>query len=59
MFLNLVSVHLAGAIRFSPQGNGLKEFSMDIDLRPEKELITRVSAKLDTLRNCEMGVSFT
>jgi PKD repeat protein len=34
---------------YSPQGNGLKEFSMDIDLRPEKELITRVSAKLDTL----------
>jgi PKD repeat protein len=32
-----------------PPGNKLKEFSMDIDLRPEINLITRVSAKLDTL----------
>jgi PKD repeat protein len=34
---------------FSPPGNKLKEFSMDIDMRPEMQLITRVSAKLDTL----------
>jgi hypothetical protein len=34
---------------FSPPGNELKEFSMDIDLRPELELITRVSGKLDTV----------
>ncbi|MBN1340259.1 MAG: T9SS type A sorting domain-containing protein, partial [Bacteroidales bacterium] len=33
----------------TPPGNRLKEFSMDIDLRPELELITRVSGKLDTL----------
>lgn len=32
-----------------PPGNKLIEFSMDIDLRPEINLITRVSAKLDTL----------
>jgi PKD repeat protein len=34
---------------FSPPGNKLKEFSMDIDMRPELELITRVSGKLDTV----------
>ncbi len=34
---------------FSPPGNKLKEFSMDIDMRPDLELITRVSGKLDTL----------
>ncbi len=34
---------------FLPPGNELKEFSMDIDMRPELELITRVSARLDTL----------
>ncbi len=34
---------------FSPPGNKLKEFSMDIDLRPQLELITRVSGKLDAL----------
>ena len=34
---------------FSPPGNKLKEFSMDIDLRPELDLITRVSGKMDTL----------
>ncbi len=34
---------------FSPPGNKLKEFSVDIDMRPELELITRVSARLDTL----------
>lgn len=39
-----------GDTLFSPPGNGLKEFSMDIDLRPDKELITRVSAKLDTVK---------
>ncbi len=33
----------------SPPGNKLNEFSMDIDLRPELNLITRVSARLDTL----------
>lgn len=32
-----------------PPGNKLKEFSMDVDLRPEINLITRVSAKLDTI----------
>jgi PKD repeat protein len=30
-------------------GNKLKEFSMDVDLRPGINLITRVSGKLDTL----------
>lgn len=34
---------------FSPIGTNLKEFSRDIDLRPEKNLIARVSAKVDTL----------
>jgi PKD repeat protein len=34
----------------SPPGKLLKEFSMDIDLRPGKKLITRVSAKLDTIK---------
>ena len=34
---------------FSPPGSKMKEFSMDIDLRPGLELITRVSGKLDTL----------
>jgi len=34
---------------FSPPGNKLKAFSMDIDMRPELELITRVSGKLDTI----------
>ncbi len=34
---------------FSPPGNRLKAFSADIDMRPGLELITRVSAKLDTL----------
>ncbi|NQU85913.1 MAG: PKD domain-containing protein, partial [Mariniphaga sp.] len=33
----------------SPPGNKLKEFSMDVDLRPEINLITRVSARLDTI----------
>ena len=33
----------------SPPGNKLKEFSMDVDMRPELELITRISARLDTL----------
>jgi PKD repeat protein len=33
----------------SPNGNKLKEFSMDIDLRPEMNLITRVSGILDTI----------
>lgn len=32
-----------------PPGNNLKEFSMDVDLRPKINLITRVSGKLDTL----------
>jgi PKD repeat protein len=32
-----------------PKGNTLKEFSMDVDLRPVMQLITRVSGKLDTL----------
>jgi hypothetical protein len=34
---------------FSPPGNMLKEFSMDIDMRTEMDLITRVSARLDTI----------
>jgi PKD repeat protein len=34
---------------FSPPGIKMKQFSMDIDLRPGLELITRVSGKLDTL----------
>jgi hypothetical protein len=34
---------------FSPIGNNLKEFSRDIDLRPGKNLIARVAAKVDTL----------
>ncbi len=34
---------------FSPPGNKLKAFSMDIDMRPELALITRVSGKLDTI----------
>jgi PKD repeat protein len=34
---------------FSPPGSKMKEFSMDIDLRPGLELITRVSGKLDTI----------
>ncbi|MFA9392994.1 MAG: LamG-like jellyroll fold domain-containing protein [Prolixibacteraceae bacterium] len=33
----------------SPPGNKLKEFSLDIDLRPKIKLINRVSAKLDTM----------
>lgn len=32
---------------FSPLGNQLSEFSMDIDMRPQMNLITRVSAKFD------------
>jgi hypothetical protein len=38
-----------GDTLFSPPGNKLKAFSMDIDMRPELELITRVSGKLDTI----------
>lgn len=38
-----------GDTLFTPPGNNLTEFSMDIDLRPGLALITRVSAKLDTL----------
>lgn len=34
---------------FSLTGDKLKEFSMDIDMRPGINLITRVSGKLDTL----------
>jgi hypothetical protein len=34
---------------FSPIGTNLKEFSRDIDMRPGKNLIARVSAKVDTL----------
>ncbi|MFA7491865.1 MAG: PKD domain-containing protein, partial [Mariniphaga sp.] len=34
---------------FSPPGREMKAFSMDIDLRPELELILRVSGKLDTI----------
>lgn len=34
---------------YLPLGNKLKQFSRDIDLRPRKKLITRVSGKLDTL----------
>ena len=33
----------------APPGKKLKEFSIDVDLRPETNIITRVSAKLDTL----------
>ncbi|MFY9154455.1 MAG: hypothetical protein WAO52_20725, partial [Prolixibacteraceae bacterium] len=32
-----------------PNGNKLKEFSMDVDLNPKMNLITRVSGKLDTI----------
>jgi PKD repeat protein len=32
-----------------PTGKNLRQFSMDIDLRPKKNLITRVSGKLDTI----------
>jgi PKD repeat protein len=32
-----------------PTGKFLKEFSVDVDLRPGKNLITRVSGKLDTI----------
>lgn len=35
---------------YYPAGLNLKEFSKDIDLRPGKNLIARVSGKLDTLR---------
>jgi hypothetical protein len=35
---------------FNPPGNKLKEFSVDIDMRPGVDLITRVSAKLDTVK---------
>jgi len=38
-----------GDTLFTPVGNKLKEFSMDIDMRPNMNLITRVSGKLDTL----------
>lgn len=38
-----------GDTLFSPPGSNLKEFSVDIDLRPQMELITRVSARLDTI----------
>ncbi|MGF7139523.1 LamG-like jellyroll fold domain-containing protein [Roseimarinus sediminis] len=38
-----------GDTLFSPPGEQLTEFSMDLDLRPGMELITRVSGKLDTL----------
>ncbi len=34
---------------YSPQGQRMKEFSKDIDMRPGLELITRVSGKLDTI----------
>ena len=34
---------------YLPLGNKLKQFSRDIDLRPRKNLITRISGKLDTL----------
>ena len=34
---------------YFPPGNRQKEFSLDIDMRPNLELITRVSGKLDTL----------
>ncbi|GAB1452622.1 hypothetical protein MASR2M47_26780 [Draconibacterium sp.] len=34
---------------YNPLGNKLKEFSMDIDMRPGTNLITRVSGKLDTI----------
>lgn len=33
----------------SPNGNKLKKFAMDVDLRPAKNLITRVSGNLDTI----------
>jgi hypothetical protein len=32
-----------------PNGKKLKQFSMDVDLRPKKNLIARVSGKLDTI----------
>lgn len=34
----------------SPLGDKLKEFTRDVDLRPETELIVRVQGKLDTLQ---------
>jgi hypothetical protein len=34
---------------YSPPGSKLKEFSTDINMRPAMQLITRVSAKLDTI----------
>jgi PKD repeat protein len=34
---------------FNISGNKLREFSRDIDMRPELELITRVSGSLDTI----------
>ena len=34
----------------TPPGNDLNKFSMDIDLRPNMQLITRVSGKLDTIK---------
>ncbi len=33
----------------SPNGTKLKKFAMDVDLRPKKNLITRVSGNLDTI----------
>jgi PKD repeat protein len=35
---------------YTPNGNKLKEFSLDVDMRPGKNLVTRVSGKLDTLK---------
>jgi len=34
----------------TPPGKFLKEFSVDVDLRPGKNLITRISGKLDTIK---------
>ncbi len=34
----------------SPNGSKLKKFAMDVDLRPAKNLITRVSGNLDTIK---------
>ena len=39
-----------GDTLFFPPGNHLREFAADIDMRPAMELITRVSARLDTLQ---------
>ena len=39
-----------GDTTFSIEGTNVQEFTRDVDLRPAKELIVRVSGKLDTIK---------